>query len=556
MNKILDLSKPDKEVLIDKFNAISGMKIPYEFVEIESITALANPTGKEDTKVTFVPTAIAIFLNKFSLTYKRMDLSDIFSKPYINVPSDGYTLLYELLDNINATVGINLKASDVHPATVDETNPLYKTVFIKTKDTSPLYKGEFTLPLDTNINPQTNTSSSNTFIFTLVKNNNSNDTIECLSSDGYLAKTFSFLKNVSSIQECKIDNIFNLDSTPIVVTGSFQLVEPNISFIDPAITYKTITIDKAGNLLSAKEQITPLALVDKNNITKDIVNKFYYIVDKNKTININNKHIYRLFENGTIDSNFVHASLPDNIVNIICCDNGFFTIEKQASSFSLKKFTLNSVLDTNFSEVLFTKADLSNISFNGFVEYGLNNEEIIKLLVKQDLYDHANAIQVQTTNVQSYISQDLNEFFSPIVVIKDSGLTAQLSTEHAVVNNKNIFNTNKFFNKLLKDVNRFCALYALDNLSYLKSPTLVTLSFDEEKRYLPKLIEFTELQQVVEILDIKQNASGYETYCLARVQNQPQTVILNFDKDHNPLGYSALSQSQDVFIKDFLIAYR
>lgn len=556
MNKILDLSKPDKEVLIDKFNAISGMKIPYEFVEIESITPLANPTSKEDTKVTFVPTAIAIFLNKFSLTYKRMDLSDIFSKPYINVPSDGYTLLYELLDNINATVGINLKASDVHPATVDETNPLYKTVFIKTKDTSPLYKGEFTLPLDTNINPQTNTSSSNTFIFTLVKNNNSNDTIECLSSDGYLTKTFSFLKNVSSIQECKIDDIFNLDSTPIVVTGSFQLVEPNISFIDPAITYKTITIDKAGNLLSTKEQITPLALVDKNNITKDIVNKFYYIVDKNKTININNKHIYRLFENGTIDSNFVHASLPDNIVNIVCCDNGFFTIEKQASSFSLKKFTLNSTLDTNFSEVLFTKADLSNISFNGFVEYGLNNEEIIKLLVKQDLYDHANAIQVQTTNVQSYISQDLNEFFSPIVVIKDSGLTAQLSTEHTVVNNKNIFNNNKFFNKLLKDVNRLCAVYALDNLSYLKSPTLVTLSFDEEKRYLPKLIEFTELQQVVEILDIKQNASGYETYCLARVQNQPQTVILNFDKDHNLLGYSALSQSQDVFIKDFLIAYR
>lgn len=556
MTKILDLSKPHKEVLLDKFNAISGMRIPYEFVEIEAITPLAAPTAKEDTKVTFVPTPIAIFLNKFSLTYKRMDLSDIFAHPYINVPSDGYTSVYELLDNINSVTGINLKSSDVYPATVDETNPLYKTILIKIKEDSPLYKGEFNLPLDTNINAAPAVTSSNTFIYTLIKDNSSFDTVKAYTSDGYLSKVFTFLKNVSTVQECKIEKFFNLDSSPIVLSGTFELVDPSISFINPAVTYKTLTIDRAGNLLSAKEQDTILALVDKSSITKDIVNKFYYVIDKSKVININNKHVYRLFENGTIDNSFVHATLPDNVVNIFSCNDGFYTLEKQTTSFSLKRYTLDSTLDSNFSEVKFSKANISDISFDGFVDYELNNEEVIKLLIKQNSYDHSNAVQVQAADVQRFISQDLTDFFSPIVVIKDSGLTVQMSTEAATINNKNIFNSNKIFNKLLKDPQKLCGVYSLDNFNYLKQQSLVPLSFDEEKRYTPIFTKLTDTVQVTEILDIKQTASGYETYCLAKVPGQPQTVILSFDKNHSPLGYSALSQSQDIYIKDFLIANR
>ena len=123
-------------------------------------------------------------------------------------------------------------------------------------------------------------------------------------------------------------------------------------------------------------------------------------------------------------------------------------------------------------------------------------------------------------------------------------------------NNKNIFNSNKFFNKLLKDPQKLCAVYSLDNFNFLKQQSLVPLSFDEEKRYTPIFTKLIDTVQVTEILDIKQTASGYETYCLAKLPGQPQTVILSFDKNHNPLGYSALSQSQDIYIKDFLLANR
>lgn len=557
MNKLLDLTKPAKEVLLDKFNASSGMRIPYEFVEIESITALVNPTEKEDTKVTFAPTTIAVFLNKFSLTYKRMDLSDIFTLPNINVPSDGYGSLYELLDNINEVIGVHLQVTDVEPATVDNSNPLYNTILIKAKDSSPLYKGAFNLPLDTTINLPQPAITSNSYILALVKDNNGKDTIKQYGNDGYLSKTFSFLRNISTVDICKINKIFNLDSSPIVLDGEFQLVEPNLPFIDPVTVYKTITIDKVGNLLSARQEQTPLALVDQKDITRDIENKYYYIVDSSKVINVNNKHVYRLFENATIDNSFIHSTLDNNIVNILPNQTGIFTISKQASDFVVKKFTRESVEDTSFSHVVISPAVNSVVTFNGFVQYGLNNAEVIKLFAKQNDYSCASAIDATATTVVREVSQDLTDFFSPVIFIKENGSLVEMNTAATKVNNKGIFTGNNlFFNKLLKDVNNECAIYALNSFSYLKNPTICPLLFDEQKKFKPNFTSIENNFKVIEILNIKQNYSGYETYCLVKTSDHVQSIIIAFDKDHNQLSYTLLSESQDVFIQDFLIMDR
>ena len=54
MSDKLDIKKPVKEILLDKFNAKSGLQIPPIYVELGAVTILPDPTDKEDTKVEFI----------------------------------------------------------------------------------------------------------------------------------------------------------------------------------------------------------------------------------------------------------------------------------------------------------------------------------------------------------------------------------------------------------------------------------------------------------------------------------------------------------------------
>ena len=49
MSDKLDIKKPVKEILLDKFNAKSGLQIPPNYVELGAVTILPVPTDKEDT---------------------------------------------------------------------------------------------------------------------------------------------------------------------------------------------------------------------------------------------------------------------------------------------------------------------------------------------------------------------------------------------------------------------------------------------------------------------------------------------------------------------------
>ena len=164
MSDKLDIKKPVKEILLDKFNAKSGLQIPPNYVELGAVTTLPDPTDKEDTKVEFIPTTIASFLNTFHLTYKKIDLSDVFGLPYIRAPSDNFNTLYELLDNINDAIGLNLTVDDVEPTAVDTTDPNGAKVLIKTLASSYLYKGEVLLELDKTLNVPVTRAINNTVI--------------------------------------------------------------------------------------------------------------------------------------------------------------------------------------------------------------------------------------------------------------------------------------------------------------------------------------------------------------------------------------------------------
>ena len=81
MPQLLDITKPAKEIIIDKYNAKSGVHIQYNQVELGLVISLPPGPHKENTKIELLPTVEAPWLNKFHLSYQRMDLVDIFSAP-------------------------------------------------------------------------------------------------------------------------------------------------------------------------------------------------------------------------------------------------------------------------------------------------------------------------------------------------------------------------------------------------------------------------------------------------------------------------------------------
>lgn len=563
MSDKLDIKKPVKEILLDKFNAKSGLQIPPNYVELGAVTTLPDPTDKEDTKVEFIPTTIASFLNTFHLTYKKIDLSDVFGLPYIRVPSDNFNTLYELLDNINDAIGLNLTVDDVEPTAVDTTDPNGAKVLIKTLASSYLYKGEVLLELDKTLNVPVTRAINNTVIYVHHKVTAGLDYIKAHAFDGYNGNSFSYLRNISLVTKSKITNIFSVENSILVVSGEFQLVAAQLSFINPAVTYKTITLDRLGNILSARIEETLLTKVPFNDISIDVNNKYFYLVDKSATINQNNKHAYRLFENGTLDTTFNHSSLPSGVFKILPARDGYFVISKTGLNFSIKKYSLAGNLDLSFNEVKINTSSPGFTDILGYVYYTTSDEEYIELAGIQPQMSAQLAPVYDAIEVITVKSTTLADFYSPIFTITNNGSKVVASGDLAKYNRRETLETSYIYPKLFKNVKGSVAIYALNTFGYLKNPTLTSLFFGEEKEYQPNFINIQDSLNIIDVKKIYQVYSGNETYSLVRYvekinnpTNQESTGIISFDNNHKYLGFISISNDQSDILNDFAILNR
>lgn len=538
MTQLLDITKPAKEIILDKYNAKSGVHIQYNYVELGLVIPLAPGPQKENTKIELLPTVEAPWLNKFHLTYQRMDLVDVFSAPYLHVASNGGVNLHDVLDEINLAVGLNLTVDDVEdtPIVYDADPLVPPTVHIKAKADSVFYIGEADLTFDKTLNAPATSVTSNTIIYALVQNSAGMDRISAHAFDGYPSTNFKFLKNVELLVTCKIDRIVSCEQNLVVVCGTFSFVSNNLPFITPGVTYKTLTINRAGNLVSARTEVSPLALVPTQFVDADREKQVYYVADTANAININPKRVYRLFENGTIDASFNYNELDAAVVKVIPGGDHFYTVSFDNNKYTVKRYGYDGVNDPGFSYVEITSHSGPFIQIDGFVHKDEFGDEVIELMLGNNDYNVASSPDFSATSVQVYKSAKQDDFFSPFITIHDNGNLVKASGFMAQFNNRGPFANNYWRPKLVRNVKGGAVVYGQNTYNYLKYPTVVGMLIGEDKDYAPVVTRMDRAEKVTELIKVYQVLSGYETYVLVELTNRDDdhvsTGIMSFGPDH------------------------
>lgn len=559
MSQKLDINKPVKEIIVDKFNAINGIHLEYEHVELGLVNDLLNPTDAEDSRIEIVPTTVAPFLNKFYLRYKKINLADVFGVPYLLIPSIGYITLYELLIEVNKATGLNITSDDVEDAPVELDTSVpgsYPKVRIKTKPTSVLYRGDVVVDLDVTLNQTTETIKANTMIFAL----NKTDTLDFVTAhsfDGYKVSTFKFLGNVDLITSCKINKLFTCETSLLILTGEFLFVSSKVDFIDPVITYKTIVIDRTGNVVSAKEELSLLDQVPQENISFDHIKKVFYITDPTDILSINPKKVYRLSQSGVLDNNFDTVNLPDNIIRIFPSKHGFFTLNKEALEYKIRRFQDDGQEDTDFAMVKFHSATSEFTKISGYSTVDENDKENLALCLYCFPCNSANAVVFTANEVQSVITQNPLDFYSPFATIENDGAKVVASGFLASLNDPSALDSSAWNYKLVRNITGGSVVYSLNSFNTLKYKTITPLLIGEDKEYTIKLADKTIAEHITNIKKVIQTSSGYETFVLVdyleKASNLPSSAILSFSSNHSYNGLLVTKIGTDTTITDLAI---
>lgn len=538
MTQLLDITKPAKEIIIDKYNAKSGVHIQYHFVELGQVIPLAPGPYKENTKIELLPTIEAPWLNKFHLNYTRIDLVDVFAAPYLFVPSNAGVNLHDVLDEINQAVGLNLTVDDVEdaPITYDPDPQIPPKVMVKAKPGAVFYIGEAELFFDKTLNSPASNVESNTIVYLAIKNDNAMDRVAAYAFDGYPSINFKFLKNVELLVECEIDSIFSCEQNLLIVTGKFMFVSNNLPFVNPASVYKTITLNRQGFLVSAREEECPLVGIPVQYIDADREKGVYYVADVANKINVNPKRVYRLFENGTIDGNFNYSELDDEVVKIIPDGDRFFAVGYDNLEYTIKRYLYDGTEDPSWSPVVIKSNTGPFINLDGFVRVDEFGKEILEMIVSDNEYTVAAAPDFTAGSIEVYKSANLQDFFSPFLSIHDDGNLVKASGFMAQFNNRGPFANTYWRPKLVRNVNGTSAVYGQNTYNYLKYPTVVAMTVGEDKDYAPIVTRIDRAEKVTELKKVYQVLSGYETYVLVELTNRDDDVVstgvMSFGPDH------------------------
>lgn len=561
MTQLLDITKPAKEIIIDKYNAKSGVHIQYHYVELGQLTVLAPGPQKENTKIELLPTVEAPWLNKFHLSYQRMDLVDIFAAPYLYIPSAGGANLYDILDDINLAVGLNLTIEDVEDAPlVPNADPALPTkVMVKTKPGSVFYIGEMEISLDVVMNQPVKGNESNSIIFAAIKEDNAMDRIGAYAFDGYPSTNFKFLSNIDLLVECKIDSIFSCEQNLIVVNGLFSMVANKLAWITPGTIYRTITINRVGQIVSARQEESPLVNIPVQYIDTDREKGVFYVADVANYININPKRVYRVFENGTLDANFNYTDLDDTVVKIIPAKEGFFAISYTAPSYFIKRYTYDGIEDATWSVVEIVSHAGPLINIDGFIRLDGSGNEVLEMMMSDNEYTVASAPDFVATTVNVFKSPHQTDFFSPFFSVHDNGNTVNASGYMAQFNNRGPFANTYWRPKLVRNIKAGSAVYGQNTYNYLKYPTVVGMIVNEDKDYAPVVTRMDRAEKVTELKKVYQVLSGYETYVLVELQNRDTDVIstgiMSFGPDHAFNGVLMSLIGPDVQVVDLTVLH-
>lgn len=307
--QLLDISKPPKEVLIDKINAANSLTLdPNDFVLGVPTAIAGNPSY--DTSVALMPTASSRWYGEVVVHYKRVRLQEVFAVNLKAETAGTETTLLEILTLLNSTYGIHLTPDDVEPATITYSNPanLHSagTVLVKAKVASVLFQGEATIQVNTS-NVQGPIIYEDNQTYFAVINEAGKHVVKAYNALGALITTFRFLDG-AVVNASTIKKLIVWPNNDVMIIGDFNYDHTDSFNVVTNYQHKLVRMNSRGRLNGVS--VASRFGVEYNlTYYPDTERGVVYALDPANAIGGNVHGLHRYLEDGTYDNTFAATAL-------------------------------------------------------------------------------------------------------------------------------------------------------------------------------------------------------------------------------------------------------
>lgn len=324
----LDITKPAKEIIIDKINALNGLTLAHE--DFVMSPPMIDVTPSYDTSITLSPTVGSPWYGSMSIHYTRVKLDELL-RPML-VTTNGERTLYDILDQINIYFGIYLTTDDVEDANIvfakDGSNndvlTLPLTCEVKAKDSSHLFVNDYVLPLNVNsISGSLIPDDSRSFMS--VYTHGTTSYLRVLDSLGNENKGFRLIEQGQVLLNTQTGGSLGGLCCAFVDLGDNEyLLVGDLEFNSQY--YRMLRFNSAGNVLASLTVATGYTSGDAGSLViPDIENGFIYFIGGSDTA-YNHHHIHRYdILTGVFDNDYSNAVnsidisyLPKVDTSLIC----------------------------------------------------------------------------------------------------------------------------------------------------------------------------------------------------------------------------------------------
>lgn len=417
---VIDFSQPPKEVLFERFNAINGTDYsPDDFV-LSEIEVVIGPNY--DTLVRAMPVLTSQWSKGFPIYYSRVMLSEQMQH-VAEVPTNGETNLYGILDTINAAYGIYLTEADVQDAIISYNDPQDPTgtgsVQIVARATSIFFIGTMVIPVNNTVSHGIATYDDELVHYLAVSEPGvtGKDVILCRDALGQTVQNFSFGQNLIWTSST-ITHFFQKPDGSMIVTGNFTYQVP-VSMPNPGTyTNKVLFLNSRGELISG----TAGDLFGINYFGLKYVEAFeqdrIYAIDVQNSIGGNAHGLFAFKANGDFDSDFVPA-LTRRVDAVVAYKDWVYVSERNGDGCNIRRLNLDGSIDATFTSVPGNlPSGRPGIDFGRVVDLSASDRGLAALVMPNTITGVETWAEVSRELMNDGVS-------APVIVISHEGIIEQ-----------------------------------------------------------------------------------------------------------------------------------
>lgn len=367
-NVVLDINKSPEENIIEKVNAVNGLRLNFnDFVFAEPEAHSGAPFPQANTKVLIVPKATSQYYNSFTVFYKRMDIESILNNEQVSVTRTTEENLSELIDQINLKYNVNITADDYYDSPLSAVDPLDPDAEVPVMFTcnvnSLLFKGSYLLVLNKRVveAPIVTMDAADVFILLDQPNEPINKSaLICRTSLGDPVSNFVFFRNANTSNMIHIDKMTYLKDRGFVLFGQFEFNADLDGNGARDHNTNCILMSNTGKILENLDSLFESTVINDCTIVENSHKSNLYLIDRHDSIAMEPSMFYKYLSNGSMDMNFQLENVTEPVIYArVDKDEKIYIVTQFTDTNNQKQYWIDRHLSDGSKDNTFTKAVLT-----------------------------------------------------------------------------------------------------------------------------------------------------------------------------------------------------